>query len=81
MDQAPPRVGQVWRSPMLNVFDRRIMRVLDGEALYFDSAGRTWGWIGMQDWCSWVRATRATLVEDTNGPMPPEVGKILARNV
>lgn len=57
-------VGQVWRSPFLNVFDRTIKQI-QTDKLYFTSPGSAFGWISLGDWLSWVRATRATAVSGT----------------
>jgi len=64
--QPPVRVGQVWHSEKLNVFDRTIRKVLDSEAVYFDCPSPTWGWISLQDWWSWVRATGAVVVKEVS---------------
>jgi hypothetical protein len=63
-DTRTPSVDQVWRSPFLNVFDRKIKKI-EGSALYFDSDGATWGWISLDDWNRWVKSSRATVVQES----------------
>lgn len=56
--------GQIWRSPRLNVLDRTIRKVIEGESVYFDCPSPTWGWISLSDFKRWAHATRAKVIND-----------------